>query len=164
MTKKSCRCVQNRIQCDQSFGKLFLCKSSPTIPYHKVITSFLISDVSISCSRFEQWPDGCAQDILYFNNQDKLMHNVPTAASVFQQSWRELTGWRCLQTIHRRMMVSCHREASRLSFLGPSHLSTWLWPLHVPPRYHWLTSMHRLNPFYPAAPWHHTFFEKVKIT
>lgn len=70
----------------------------------------------------------------------------------------------CLQTIHRRMMVSSHREASWFSFLGPSHLNTWLWPLHVPPRYLWLTSMHRLNPFYPAAPWHHTFFEKVKIT
>lgn len=63
-----------------------------------------------------------------------------------------------------RKMVSPQREASRFSLPGsiPSyHLP--LTPPCPPPQYLWLSSMHRLNPFYPAAPlWHHMFFESEK--
>lgn len=142
------------------FGKPFsLLVNLPPFPHQKVIISLFISDVSLSCYSFNSSLADICGTYCSSTNQDWQTQQRPyctfSGPAVNIDSSEEGAD-RPEDVVYKLftggVMVSSLREASWFSLPVPSHLTTFHWPLQLSPKYLWLTSMHRLNPFYPAAP------------
>lgn len=122
----------------------FILSLPPPIKRSSSISSFQMS----ACYSFKKY----IRIYCSSTNQDVQMQQHPCcfcgpANNRLQAGGTCQAGGYSLHNAHRGVVVSSQREASWFSLSGPCHLSIDYWPLQLSPKYLWLNSMHRLNPF-----------------